>query len=218
MRKVVAGAMVSLDGVMQAPGGPQEDPTGGFAYGGWVFNYFDEAAGAYMDEQFGRPFDLLLGRRTYEIFAAHWPYQEDSIGAAFNRVTKYVATRSDMPLAWDGSVRLKDAVADVARLKQEDGPELLTQGSTVLLQDLHRAGLIDEYRLLIFPLVLGKGKRLFEDGAAAAGLGLERSRTFPTGVIAATYLPAGPVVPGNFPGDNPSQAERARREKLRREA
>src|SRR5690606_4994807 len=136
MRKVVTGAFVSLDGVMQAPGGPEEDPTGGFAFGGWVWPYADEAFGQAIDRLFGERFDLLLGRKTYEIFAAHWPYAEggehDSIARLFNAATKYVATRSTMELTWSGSVALHDAAADVARLKREDGPLLVTQGSSDL--------------------------------------------------------------------------------------
>lgn len=133
MRKVIAAAFVSLDGVMQAPGGPEEDPTGGFALGGWTATYWDEAMGRSMDLMFEAPFDLLLGRKTYEIFAAHWPYQDDPIAEAFNRVTKYVATSSRAPLTWNNSIAVHDAAAEVARLKAGDGPTLLTQGSSHLL-------------------------------------------------------------------------------------
>ena len=217
MRKVIVGAMVSLDGVMQAPGGPQEDPTGGFQFGGWVFPHFDEAGGEFLDRLFSQPFDLLLGRRTYDIFAAYWPYQQGPIADPFNRVTKYVATRSDEPLNWDRSVRLKDAVTDVERLKREDGPALLTQGSTVLVQALQKAGLVDELHLLTFPVVLGGGKRLFKDGAAPGAMKLLNSQTTSTGVILASYVPAGPPPTGSFADDNPSPAELARREKMKRE-
>ena len=138
MRKVITGAFLSLDGVMQAPGGPEEDPTGGFKFGGWVWPHTDEVFGQALDKMFGQPFDLLLGRKTYEIFAAHWPYGEggehDSIAKLFNSTTKYVATRSTMNLTWTGSVVLHDATADVARLKREDGPALVTQGSSDLIQ------------------------------------------------------------------------------------
>ena len=165
MRKVITGAFVSLDGVMQAPGGPKEDPTRGFELGGWVVPYADEMFGQAIDQMFTQPFDLLLGRRTYEIFAAHWPYAEggpdDSIATRFNSVTKYVATRSTMKLTWKGSVALHDAAEDVARLKREDGPSLVTQGSSDLIQTLLANDLIDEISMFTFPIVLGHGKKLF---------------------------------------------------------
>ena len=217
MRKVIVGAFVSLDGVMQAPGAPQEDPTGGFAYGGWVFPYWDEALDARMGALFEAPFDLLLGRRTYEIFAAHWPYQEDPIAERFNAVTKYVATSSAEPLAWSGSVALRgDVPGEVARLKDDDGPNLLIQGSSVLIQSLLANALIDEFRLLTFPLLLGPGKKLFADGTVPAALRLADSEVSTTGVVMATYLPAGTVETGSFAQDEPSAAELARREKMQR--
>jgi dihydrofolate reductase len=163
MRKVITGAFVSLDGVMQAPGGPEEDPTRSFKFGGWVVPYIDEVFGQAVDKMFGQPFDLLLGRKTYEIFAAHWPYAEggdyDSIAKLFNSATKYVATRSTMELTWTGSVALHDAAAEVARLKREDGPALVTQGSSDLIQTLLANGLIDEINTFTFPIVLGNGRR-----------------------------------------------------------
>ena len=218
MRKVVDAAFVSLDGVMQAPGAPDEDPTGGFAHGGWTVNYWDDAMGQAMAESFATPFDLLLGRRTYEIFAAHWPYigGGDPIAEAFNRVTKYVATSSDAPLAWQGSVALRGDVPDeVEQLKRQDGPDLLIQGSSVLVQSLLARGLIDEFRLLTFPLVLGPGKRLFGDGTVPAALKLIDSRTSSTGVVMATYVPDGAIRTGSFAQQEPSEAEMARREKLK---
>src|SRR4051812_28583982 len=147
MRKLVAAAFVSLDGVMQAPGGPREDPTGGFTQGGWTVNYWDEPMGQFMGGIFTDPFELLLGRKTYEIFAAHWPFvgKDDPIGKVFNAVTKYVATTSTEPLTWANSVALRgEAAAEIARLKREDGPVLLTQGSSGLLQTLLAHDLIDE--------------------------------------------------------------------------
>ena len=166
MRKVIVGAMVSMDGVMQAPGGPEEDPTGGFKFGGWVAPLGDDPVfGEELGKLFGEPFDLLLGRRTYDIFAAYWPYAEggpsDDIAKTFNRITKYVATRKGVDLTWKGSVALRDATKDVAKLKQEDGPVLVTQGSTELVHALLATGLVDEIRTFTFPLLLGKGKRLF---------------------------------------------------------
>jgi dihydrofolate reductase len=164
MRRIVVATFTSLDGVMQAPGGPQEDPTGGFALGGWTAPHFDEALGASLGEIFGRPFDLLLGRKTYDIFAAHWPYvadPNDPIAGSFNKVTKYVASRSNPKLAWQNSRLLgKDVAASLRRLKGEEGPDLLVQGSSELLQTLWKNGLVDEFSVLIFPVVLGKGLRL----------------------------------------------------------
>ena len=218
MRKVLAAVFVSLDGVMQAPGGPEEDPTGGFKHGGWTFNYWDEAMGQSMGAIFGAPFDLLLGRKTYEIFAAHWPYIEnDPIADSFNRVTKYVATTSSEPLTWKNSVAIRDAAAEVAKLKQQDGPTLLIQGSSQLIQTLLANDLIDEFRLLVFPLVLGRGKRLFGEGTIPAALKLVDTKVSTTGVTMSTYQPAGAVTTGSFALEEPTQAEIARREKMKRE-
>jgi dihydrofolate reductase len=221
MRKVIATVMVSLDGVMQAPGGPEEDPTGGFKYGGWTAPYFDDVLGQAMGEAFSKPFDLLLGRKTYEIFAAYWPYAEggeyDSIAKPFNKTRKYVATRSSVPLTWNNSAAIHDAAVDVAKLKKEDGPDLLIQGSSDLIQTLLKNDLIDEINLLIFPVVLGSGKRLFGDGAKGAALKLERSKTSPSGVTLNTYTPAGAVKTGSFGLDKPSAAEVKRRERMKRE-
>ncbi|HKU95870.1 MAG TPA: dihydrofolate reductase family protein, partial [Vineibacter sp.] len=179
MRRIIVATFASLDGVMQAPGGPHEDPTGGFTLGGWTAPYFDEALGASLGAIFGRPFDLLLGRKTYDIFAAHWPYvgdPNDPIAQAFNRVTKYVASRAKPKLTWQNSQLLsEDIVASLTALKGDNGPDLLVQGSSNLLQTLWTAGLVDELSMLIFPLVLGKGKRLFGDGAVPVGLKLVKS-------------------------------------------
>lgn len=217
MRKLIVGAFVSLDGVMQAPGGPEEDPTGGFEHGGWVAPHVDEAFGEAMDRLFSQPFDLLLGRKTYEIFAAHWPYQDDDIGKLFNKVTKYVATRSDMPLTWKGSVALNDAAKDVARLKQEDGPALLTQGSSNLIQTLLAQDLVDEFMIITFPVVLGAGKRLFGDGAKPIGLKLTEAKSTGAGAVISSFVRDGAVKTGDFAMDPPTEAEAARREKMKRE-
>jgi dihydrofolate reductase len=222
MRKIVAGAFVSLDGVMQAPGGPPEDPTGGFVHGGWTVPYWDEAMGAFMGAIFSQPFDLLLGRKTYEIFAAHWPYvgADDPIGPLFNRVTKYVATSSPEPLGWANSVALRGNVAaEVARLKQGDGPMLLTQGSTVLLQTLLAQDLVDEFRLLTFPVILGAGKRLFGAGGGSSpgALTLASHAVSTTGVIMGVYTRAGAVATGTFELPEPSAAEVARRQRMAQE-
>ena len=222
MRKVIAAAFVSLDGVMQAPGGPEEDPTGGFLYGGWTFHYWDDVMGQSMGDLFNISYDLLLGRKTYEIFAAHWPHlKDDPIADSFNRVTKYVATRTRQPLTWQNSVALHDAARDVERLKQEEGRTLLTQGSSDLLQTLLREDLIDEFRLLTFPVVLGRGKKLFGEGTVPKALNLVSSKVSSTGVAISTYArvagAAGEIRTGSFQLSEPSDAELARRERMKRE-
>ncbi len=198
MRKVVVSAMISMDGVMQAPGGPEEDPTGGFKFGGWVAPLGDDPVfGAALGKLFEEPFDLLLGRRTYEIFAAYWPYSEggphDGIAKAFNQATKYVTTRKGVDLTWKGSIALRDAAKEVAKLKQQDGPTLLVQGSTELVHALLAAGLVDELHTFTFPLLLGKGKRLFNDESQPRMFKLTHSAVSPNGLIAATHVPAGEV-------------------------
>jgi dihydrofolate reductase len=221
MRKVIAGAFVSLDGVMQAPGGPDEDPTGGFKYGGWTAPYFDEALGAVMGETFSKPFELLLGRKTYEIFAAHWPYAEggpdDFIAKLFNDATKYVVTSSTAPLTWKNSIAIHDPAKDIRRLKEQDGPDLLIQGSSVLIQTLLKHGLIDQFNLLIYPVLLGRGKRLFGEGTQGAELKLMSSKSSPSGVTINSYEPVGPVRTGSFALETPTDAEKARRERMKRE-
>lgn len=218
MRKIIVGAFMSLDGVMQAPGGPDEDPVGGFRYGGWAVPYFDEAMGAAVDAMLSRPFDLLLGRKTYDIFAAHWPYAgpDDPIGSLFDRVTKYVATRNPaFDPTWKNSRTLgPDVVAALRKLKNEDGPDLLTQGSTDLLQTLFREDLVDELYAFVFPVVLGGGKTLFANGAAPIALTLESTTTAPSGVTANRYARAGAVRTGSFEFAQPTAAELERRRKL----
>ena len=212
MRKIIAATFVSLDGVMQAPGGPEEDPVGGFKFGGWTFHYFDEVGGAAMDELFSKPFALLLGRRTYDIFNAYWPYQKDPIADAFNPATKYVATHRPDTLTWQNTQWLgEDIVAALRRLSKQDGPDLLIQGSGDLIQTLLANGLIDEIRLMIFPLLLGKGKRLFGDDAMPAAFKLVKSQTSSTGIIIATYERSGEIEVGSFVTGEPSVAELERR-------
>lgn len=220
MRRIIASAFISLDGVMQSPGGPQEDPTSGFALGGWTHPYFDAALGGAMGEIFGRPFDLLLGRKTYDIFAAHWPNitdPNDPMAATFNRITKWVASRSEPKLAWANSRWLgADTVGALTRLKAEEGPDLMVQGSSDFVQTLWKHGLVNEFAVLTFPVVLGAGKRLFGAGAQPTGLTLLKSQAFPTGVIVANYQPAGPVPTGSFQLADPAPAEVERRRSLTR--
>jgi dihydrofolate reductase len=214
MRKIVVGAFVSLDGVMQAPGGPEEDPSGGFRFGGWTVPYWeDEVQGAAMVKTFSAPFDLLLGRRTYDIFAAYWPHQvRDPAAGAFDALTaqiadrfdactKYVATHRPESLGWKNSQGLgPDLAAAIRELKKGDGPTLLTQGSSELVQQLLEHDLVDELRLLTYPVVLGRGKRLFSDGSAPRALTLASSTVSPQGVIVTTYERAGEVRTGSFAG------------------
>jgi dihydrofolate reductase len=216
MRKLVVNTFVTLDGVMQAPGGPEEDPTGGFAHGGWSVNYWDDVMGQQMDEAVSRPFDLLLGRKTYEIFAAHWPHvTDDSMADRLNNATKYVASRTLDEVEWSNSTLIKGDVAEqVARLKNEEGPEIQVHGSWNLIQTLLKHDLVDEHRLWIFPLVLGSGKRIFEDGAILAGLTLVDSRVSTTGVLMTTYERAGKVDYGSFALEEPTDAEVERRQRL----
>jgi dihydrofolate reductase len=223
MRKVIVAAMISMDGVMQAPGGPEEDPTGGFKFGGWTAPLGDDPVfGEELGKLFGEPFDLLLGRRTYDIFAAYWPYAEggpaDDIAKTFNRITKYVATRKGVDLTWKSSVALRDAVKDVEKLKREEGPVLVTQGSANLVHALLAAGLVDEIRTFTFPLLLGKGKRLFSADSQPRAFTLAHSAVSPNGLIAANYVRDGEVKTATVGGAvEPSATELTRREKLKRE-
>ena len=200
MRKLTVTTFLTLDGVMQAPGGPEEDPTGDFALGGWSVNYWDDKMGEVMDKWMGQPFDLLLGRKTYEIFAAFWPHASEDQGAKpLNDATKFVASRTLRSLDWKPSVLIEgDAAEGVAALKREEGPELQVHGSGNLIQTLLRHELVDEFRLWTFPLVVGRGKRLFSDGTIPAGLKLVDSTLSSTGVMIGTYVPAGDVVTGSF--------------------
>jgi dihydrofolate reductase len=217
MRKIIAATFVSLDGVMQAPGGPEEDPTGGFKFGGWTFPHFDEEGGAAVGAIFQKPFDLLLGRKTYDIFAAYWPYSgDDAIGIAFNKATKYVATHSHDDLKWHNSQSLgDDIVAALEGIKKGEGPDLLIQGSSNLIQTLLKHRLIDEFSVLIFPVLLGKGKRLFGDGTVPLAMKLTKSRSLSSGVIVATYEPDGEVKTGSFAAQEPSPEEVERRKNLK---
>jgi dihydrofolate reductase len=200
MRKLLVSTFLTLDGVMQAPGGPDEDDSGGFAFGGWSVNYWDEQMGQIMGEAMSTPFDLVLGRTTYDIFAAYWPHATDEAGAKpLNDATKYVASRSRPTLEWSKSVLIEgDAAEGTAALKEEDGPELQVHGSGNLIQTLMRHNLVDEYRLWVFPLVIGSGKRLFAEGTIPSGLKLVDSKVSTTGVVIGKSEPAGDIVPGSF--------------------
>jgi dihydrofolate reductase len=191
VRRIISITQVTLDGVMQAPGGPEEDPSDGFTHGGWAMPFVDDAASQVIGELISGAFDLLLGRRTYEIFAGYWPKHGDNpIGKAFNEATKYVVTRSLGELAWQNSRRIGGEVVDeLRRLKASDGPALQVWGSGELLQTLIAAELVDEYRLWVFPVVLGKGKRLFEKGVPPRGLSLVATGRTPSGVLMNTYRP-----------------------------
>jgi dihydrofolate reductase len=200
MRKLIVSTFLTLDGVMQAPGGPEEDDSGGFAYGGWSVNYWDEQMGQVMGEAMSKPFDLLLGRKTYDIFAAYWPNAPEEAGAKpLNDATKYVVSRSRPALEWSESVQIEGEAAEgIAALKQEDGPELQVHGSGNLIQTLLRHNLVDQYNLWVFPLVIGSGKRLFSDGTVPSALKLVDSKVSSTGVVMGTYEPAGEIVTGSF--------------------
>jgi dihydrofolate reductase len=222
MRKIIVGAQVSLDGVMQAPGGPWEDPTKGFTFGGWVMPYFDEVFGEEIDHVLTENCDLLLGRKTYEIFAGYWPYYDETASAGriaklFTRIKKYLVSRSgDVDTSWQGSMLLRD-IDDVERLRAEDGPNLVTQGSTELVHALLANDLVDAISIFTIPVVLGGGKRLFADGAAPHSFNLTRSRVSTTGLLIGHYERAGGIAIGDTAFDAPSDAERARRERMKRE-
>ncbi|GAA3902951.1 dihydrofolate reductase family protein [Sphingomonas limnosediminicola] len=219
MRKLTGAVFQSLDGVMQAPGGPEEDPTGGFRLGGWSFDFWDES----LEQPFGKvinaDYDLLLGKRTYDIFSAFWPHdQDDPIGAKFQRINKYVLTHSDAPLTWDNSHKLSgDAANAVAELKRSEGRDLLIQGSSTLYVPLLAAGLIDRLVVMVFPVVLGKGKGIFNGSQMPEALKLVESFVSNKGVAFLAYEPGGDVPIGSFATKEPSEAELKRREKFARE-
>lgn len=222
MRKILVGAMVSLDGVMQAPGGPTEDPTRGFEFGGWVTPYFDQVFGEEIDRILTEDCDLLLGRKTYEIFAAYWPYYDvdapdGGIARLFKRIKKYVVSRSgEVDASWEGSVLLRDIDA-VRRLRESDGKALVTQGSTELVHALFASDLVDALSVFTVPVVLGGGKKLFADGSAPRSFALTSSRVSTRGLVIARYERAGSIEIGDTAMDTPSDAERARQARMKRE-
>ena len=198
MRKIIVLSFITLDGVMQGPGGPTEDTSGNFTYGGWTVPYFDEFLGQVMTEQMSKPFDLLLGRKTFEIFASYWPHHQEE-GAGINQATKYVASNTLTTHEWRKSVFLKGNVVDeIKKLKGQDGPDLQVHGSGNLIQTLLEHDLIDELWLKIFPVTLGKGKRLFNQGTIPASFALADAKSSPSGVIIANFKRAGEVKTGSF--------------------
>jgi len=216
MREIIVNTFVTLDGVMQAPGGPEEDPAGGFKYGGWSFNYWDDLMGQVMDDSMKKPFELLLGRKTYEIFAAHWPFIEnDPVADKFNSIKKHVVSNTAKKLNWDNSILINgDVVPKIKKLKEENGPELQVHGSSNLIQTLVRNNLIDEFRVWTFPVTVGNGKRLFGEGSVASNLKLVDSKVSGTGVIIAVYKPDGELKTGSFALENVTEAELERRKRL----
>jgi dihydrofolate reductase len=216
MRKIIGAVFVSLDGVMQAPGGPDEDRTGDFKLGGWLPQFFDDVVGEQADKLFTPPFDLLLGRRTYDIFAAYWPYatgEGKALGERFDRAAKYVVTGGGQRLDWQNSHRL-ESIDAIAALKRGEGPDLIIQGSGTLYPQLLGAGLLDRLTLMTFPLILGSGKRLFGDGTPPGAMRMIEHEITPAGNIIATYQPDGAVDTGSFQAEEPSAAELDRREKV----
>ena len=222
MRKIIVGAQVSIDGVMQAPGGQTEDPTKGFKFGGWSMPYFDQVFGEEIDRLFSEKFDLLLGRKTYEIFSGYWPYYKenggpDNIGKLFDDIKKYVVSGSgEVDTSWQRSALLRD-IAEVKRLKQEDGPNLVTQGSTELVHALLASDLVDAIKVFTIPVVLGSGKKLFADGSAPHSYKLTNSRVSSNGLMIAEYERGGEIKISDTAFDKPSTREQARQERMKRE-
>lgn len=219
MRELAVSTFLTLDGVMQAPGGPEEDPSGGFDHGGWSVNYWDGVMEQVMGAAMSAPCDFLLGRRTYEIFAAHWPYAGDEpFARKINEATKYVVTTTLNALDWKNSRRVSGDIAEeISRLKKQDGPELQVHGSSLLIQSLLSHELIDEFRIWIFPVLVGPGKRLFGQGTMPTGLKLIETKTSTTGVLMNTYRRAGAIPKGSFAFEQPTAAEVERRRKMARE-
>jgi dihydrofolate reductase len=196
MRKIIVLTFLSLDGVMQGPGGPTEDPSDEFTLGGWTVPYFDEILGKTMGEQMAKPMNLLLGRKTFEIFANYWP-EHESDWPGINKITKYVVSRSLKEHTWNNSIFLS-TVDDIKRIKEEEGSDLQVHGSANLIQTLLKNDLVDELWLKIFPVTIGKGKRLFAEGTIPAAFALTDSKISPSGVIVASYKRDGDIKTGSF--------------------
>ena len=221
MRKLIVLSFITLDGVMQAPGGPEEDPTGGFKHEGWVAGYSDDFLLKVMIKQTSKPFDLLLGRKTYEIFAAYWPYvnaHKNPFAAKLNNAKKYVASKTLTKLDWNNSELIDgDVTKGIKRIKEQVGPEIQVHGSGNLIQTLLKHDLVEELWLKIFPVTLGVGKRLFAEGVIPAGFKLLESGISSSGVIIASYERADEVKTGSLGLETPSEAELARRKRLKEE-
>ena len=216
MRKLTGAVFVSLDGVMQAPGGPEEDPSGDFPFGGWSFHFWDESLEKPFSKVIDADYDLLLGKRTYDIFAGYWPHHQDmEVGATFQRINKYVLTHSEEPLSWENSHKLSGDTAEaVAELKRSEGRDLLIQGSSTLYAPLLAAGLIDRLVIMVFPVLLGEGKRIFDGSQAAGALKLAEQSISDKGVAFLSYEPAGEVPTGSFATKPPSEEELGLRQKI----
>jgi dihydrofolate reductase len=218
MRNIIVVTFMTMDGVLQAPGGKDEDPTNGFKWGGWQFGYPDEQTDKALTKIFSTPFDLLLGRRTYEIFAAYWPYQNDEIAEKFNKINKYVVGTTPVDTSWKNSILInKDVVNELKKLKQQDGPDLLVHGSSRLIQTLLANKLIDVMHIWTYPITLGKGKKLFQEGTPALEWKMTESAITQKGIIITTYVPDGEVKLGSFESAAISDAEIARRKKWAKE-
>jgi dihydrofolate reductase len=217
MRKLIVSTFASLDGIVQAPGGPEEDPTGGFTFGGWMFGFADETMDISASGFDGKDRELVLGRRTYQIFEAYWPYQPDDhpIAKTFNAAKKYVTSRTLTMLHWNNSTLLHgEVVSAIVALKAQPGPDLQMIGSGNLIQTLQAASLIDEYNVWTFPVVLGRGKRLFSETAKPSALRLVRFQVSTSGVVMSTYVPGGDIQPGSFASTEPSDKELVRRNQM----
>lgn len=219
MRKIIVTTFLTMDGVLQAPGGPQEDTTNGFIWGGWQFGYSDEPSREALGKIMAEPFDLLLGRKTYEIFASYWPYNADNpIGEKFNRINKFVVATTPIDTSWEHTTLIsEDVVNELKKLKEQDGPDLLVHGSGRLIQTLFENQLVDVLYTWIYPLTLGKGKKLFAEGTTPQQWKMTASLISPTGVIMAKYVPDGEVRIGSYVSNEVSEAELKRREKWRKE-
>jgi dihydrofolate reductase len=218
MRKIIVVSFLTMDGVLQAPGGPEEDRTNGFKWGGWQFAHSDEVSGQAIVKIMSTPFDLLLGRRTYEIFAAHWPYQNDEIAEKFNRINKYVVATTRVDTSWQNSILINgNVVNELKNLKKQEGPDLLVHGSSRLIQTLFANQLVDVLHIWTIPITLGQGKKLFEEGTPTQEWKLTEAVVSPKGVVIATYVPGGEVRVGSFGTNKASDAELERRKKWMKE-